>query len=222
MEYNTERNKLKLKEYGRHVQRMIEYTATIEDKEKRQEMAEAIVDMMGHLNPQYKNVDEFKHKLWDHLHIVSDWTLEVEAPYPVPQKEVLEAKPKHIGYPKHKIKYKHYGQNVQTMIDKAVAMEDKEKQQAFAETIGNYMKLVYKNWNQDSVNDEMIIGDIKTMSDGKLVLTEDTNLDTLTRSTRTRTRPTSSSRSNKPSRSKGGKGKSNSGTNRNYKRRKKY
>lgn len=186
MYYNTTRNYLEMREYGRNVQRMVEFTVKEKDKEKRQRMAEAIVELMGQMNPHLRNVEEFRHKLWDHLYFMSNFELEVDSPYPKPPKDVLQDKPQHIGYPKHKIGRPQYGKNVETMIKKAMEMDDPEKQKAFAEVIGNYMKLVSQNWNKETVNDLIIKEDIKALSGGKLTLDEDSNLDALTRSTRKR------------------------------------
>lgn len=193
MEYNTKRSNLIYKEYGRHIQKLVEHSVTVEDDAKRNDIILVIIDLMGTLNPHLKNVDDFKHKLWDHLHILSDFKLKVDSLYPIPSKEELAKKPNHIGYPKKKIQYKHYGKNVEYLIAKAVAMEDEEKQKEFAECIGNYMKLVYQNWNKDNVSNDTIIQDLLTMSDQKLKLDqEEINLDSLSRSTRRKKRPTNS------------------------------
>jgi hypothetical protein len=185
MNYNTQRGKLELSEYGRNVQNMIEYTLTIEDDEKRNQLANSIIDLMGQMNPHLRNVEEFRAKLWDHLIIMSDFRLKVNSPYPYPEREALYERPKALPYPQTNIKEKHYGKNVNSLIAKARAMDDPEKKEAFAEVIGNYMKLVHNNWNQDSVNNEVIYGDLERMSEGQLKLTEDANLDLLAKTTRT-------------------------------------
>ena len=100
MEYNTTRNHLIMREYGRHIQKMIEYLLTIEDKETRQRNAYAVIELMGFLNPHLKNVEDFRHKLWDHLFLISDFKLDVESPYPIPTRETLKARPKPIALPK--------------------------------------------------------------------------------------------------------------------------
>jgi len=187
-DYNTQRNKISMSEYGRNVQKMIEYTATIEDNEKRDRMALAIVDLMGQMNPHLRNVEEFKHKLWDHIYIISDGKLDVTSPYPKPDLVELKKKPEPLGYPKQKIRFKHYGKNVEHLIEKAKTFEDPEKKKAFTECIGNYMKLVYQNWNKEGTNDLTIIKDMETLSGGELVLDQDSNLDTLARSSRNKKR----------------------------------
>ena len=188
MEYNTQRNKLIMPEYGRNVQKMIEFTAQVEDVEKRNTMANAIVDLMGQMNPHLRNVEEFKHKLWDHIFMISAGKLDVKSPYPLPDLTAERVKPKHIGYPKKRIKYKHYGKNVELMIDKARALEDDEKKAAFAKVIGNYMKLVYQNWNKENVNDETIKQDILALSENELKIDESISLDMLTQSSKKKRR----------------------------------
>ncbi|GIV34054.1 MAG: hypothetical protein KatS3mg031_1589 [Chitinophagales bacterium] len=185
-DYNTQRSPLVIREYGRHLQSMVEYVASIEDREKRNKLANAIVELMGQMNPGLRNVDEFRHKLWDHIYIISGGKLDVDSPYPKPDLDVIRKKPMHIGYPKNEIRFKHYGKNVERLIEKAVEMEDEEKRKAFTECIGNYMKLVHRNWNKDNANDATIKQDILTLSNGKLVLDDDSNLDSLTRSTKGR------------------------------------
>lgn len=185
-DYNTQRTRLVIREYGRHVQSMVEYAVQEPDKEKRNRQAQAIIELMGQMNPALRNVEEFRHKLWDHLYIISEGKLDVDYPYPTPNLEVIRRKPMHIGYPKQNIRLRHYGKNVERLIEKAIAMEDEEKKKAFTECIGNYMKLVHRNWNKENANDEIIKSDIITLSGGKLRLDEDSNLDSLTRSSKTR------------------------------------
>ena len=183
-DYNTQRVPLVIREYGRHVQGMVDYAASVDDREKRTRLVQGIIDLMGQMNPHLRNVDEFKHKLWDHIYIISGGKLDADSPYPKPDLEKIRSKPKHMGYPNQNIRFKHYGKNVENLIKKAVEMEDEEKKKEFAECIGNYMKLVHRNWNKDNANDEVIKQDIKVLSKGALELPEDTNLDSLTRSTK--------------------------------------
>ncbi|HIB78235.1 MAG TPA: DUF4290 domain-containing protein [Flavobacteriales bacterium] len=185
LSYNTEKSKLILSEYGRNVQQLIEYAVVIEDDTKREALVKGIINLMGQMNPAFRNVEDFKHKLWDHLFIISDFKLKAKSPYPVPGREEVQLKAIHIGYPKSKIKYKHYGKNVETLIEKACKMEDPEKKQGFALCIANYMKLVYKNWNEENVNNELIINDLATLSESDLLLSvEDSNLDKLNKPSR--------------------------------------
>lgn len=188
-DYNTQRSHLVIREYGRHVQSMVDYTLTLEDRQKRNQQAQAIIELMGQMNPGLRNVEEFRHKLWDHLFIISEGRLDVDSPYPKPNLETIRKKPKHIGYPRQQIKFKHYGKNVERLIEKAIEMEDEDKKKGFTECIGNYMKLVHKNWNKENANDEIIKSDIAALSNGKLHVDDDSNLDSLTRSSKSRKRP---------------------------------
>lgn len=189
MTYNSQRNPLVIREYGRNVQKLIEHATTIKNKEERNNMVKEIINLMGQMNPAYRNIEEFRHKLWDHLFMISDFKLEADSPYPVPDKKVLKSKPKRLPYAQHNLKFKHYGRNVELMIEKAMKMKDTEKQKAFVEIIGNYMKMVYRNWNKENVNDEMIKNDLEMMSKGELTITSDFNLDSLSSSQRSRPRP---------------------------------
>lgn len=168
MEYNTTRNQLTIKEYGRHIQKMVEYVLTIEDREKRQKNAYALIELMGFLNPHLKNVEDFRHKLWDHLFLISDFKLDVDSPYPVPTKEILRAKPDRLPYPKRHPKYNHLGKNIEIVIDKALHEEDAEKRQGFANAIAYYMKLTYSNWHKELVHDDNIQSELSAITQGEL------------------------------------------------------
>lgn len=168
LEYNTSRNQLIIKEYGRHIQKMIEYLLTIEDKEKRQKNANTVIELMGILNPHLKNVEDFKHKLWDHLFLISDFKLDVESPYPIPTRETLRAKPDSLPYPKKYPKYNHLGKNIEVVIEKALKEENPEKKQAFANAIAYYMKLTYSNWHKELVHDDNIQTELQSITKGEL------------------------------------------------------
>jgi hypothetical protein len=168
MEYNTTRNHLSMKEYGRHIQKMVEYLLSIEDKEKRQKNANTVIELMGFLNPHLKNVDDFRHKLWDHLFLISEFKLDVESPYPIPTKETLKAKPERLAYPKRYPKHNHLGKNIEHVIDKALKEEDAEKKQGFANSIAYYMKLTYSNWHKELVHDDTIQAELSSITNGEL------------------------------------------------------
>ncbi len=178
MEYNSQREAIILREYGRSIQKLVEYAKTIENKEDRQDVAEHVLNIMGGINPHLKKVEDFKHLLWDHLHLIADFELEVDSPYQKPEKEVLFAKPSKLDYPTKTRKNRHYGQNVLSMIASAVAMEDEEKQIEYAVNIANYMKKIQasRNMRGEKVNDLIIINDLDTLSNGKLVLEDETIL----------------------------------------------
>jgi hypothetical protein len=168
MEYNTSRNYLSMREYGRHIQKMVEYLLTIEDRSERQQQTRAVIELMGFLNPHLKNVEDFRHMLWDHLFFISDFKLDVDSPYPIPQKETYKAKPDPIGYPKRYPKYSHLGKNLELVINKALNEENPEKKVGFANSIAYYMKLSYSNWHKELVHDDAIRSELNNITKGEL------------------------------------------------------
>ena len=169
-DYNTSRKKLILAEYGRNVQNMVEYICTLPTKEERNKYAQVVIDMMGFLNPHLRDVPDFKHKLWDHLHIISGFQIDVDSPYPILAKENINIKPERLDYPQSRIRFKHYGHTVEMMIKKAKEVTDPEKKQYMANSIANFMKMAYVLWNKDHVNDEQILSDLTELSHGELDL----------------------------------------------------
>jgi uncharacterized membrane protein YgcG len=184
MDYNSSRSKLILKEYGRHVQKIVENCVQEKDDAKRNIFAKEIIELMGQLNPHLRNVEDFRHKLWDHLFIMSDFKLKVDSPYPIKERAEIEKRPARLPYPQSRIKYKHYGKNVEALVAKAVETEDPEKKAGFTHCIGNFMKLVYQNWSKDFVNDETIKNDIRLLSKGELQIADDQDIDALARANR--------------------------------------
>jgi hypothetical protein len=171
MEYNTTRNHLEIREYGRHIQKMIEYIVTIEDPEKRQQQANVVIELMGFLNPHLKNVEDFRHKLWDHLFYISKFRLDVESPYEKPTPESLAERPDPLPYPKRYPRYSHLGKNIELVIKKALQEEDQAKRQGFANAIAYYMKLAYNNWHKDQIHDDAIQSELANITDGQLEFT---------------------------------------------------
>jgi hypothetical protein len=171
MEYNTTRNYLVIREYGRHIQKMVDHLLTIDDRERRQRQANAVIELMGFLNPHLKNVEDFRHKLWDHLFLISDFKLDVDSPYPIPTPEKLRAKPDPLPYPKRYPKYSHLGKNLEIVINKALKEEDSGKRQGFANAIAYYMKLAYNNWHKDQVHDDAIQQELTNITEGQLEFT---------------------------------------------------
>src|SRR6204780_4775580 len=171
MEYNTTRNYLVMKEYGRHIQKMIEYLVAIEDPEIRQRNAYSVIELMGFLNPHLKNVEDFRHKLWDHLFLISDFKLEVASPYPIPTRETLRARPDPLKYPKRYPKFSHLGKNLEIVINKALAEENPEKRNGFANAVAYYMKLAYNNWHKETVHDDAIQSELTNITNGQLEFT---------------------------------------------------
>ena len=157
-----------MREYGRHIQKMIDYVITIEDREKRQKNAHSLIELMGFLNPHLKNVEDFRHKLWDHLFLISDFKLDVDSPYPIPTREELKAKPERLPYPKKHPKFNHLGKNIEVVIDKALKEENPEKKQGFANAIAYYMKLTYSNWHKELMHDDAIQAELSNMTKGEL------------------------------------------------------
>lgn len=168
MEYNTERNYLSMREYGRHIQKMVEHLLTINDRNERQQQTKSVIELMGFLNPHLKNVEDFRHMLWDHLFFISGFKLDVDSPYPIPQKETYKAKPDPMAYPKRYPKYSHLGKNLEIIIDKALKEENPEKKAGFANSIAYYMKLSYSNWHKELVHDDAIRAELNNMTKGEL------------------------------------------------------
>ena len=171
MEYNTTRNYLTMKEYGRHIQKMVEHLLSIEDRERRQKQAYVVIELMGFLNPHLKNVEDFRHKLWDHLFLISDFKLDVDSPYPKPTPETLKAKPEPLPYPKRYPRFSHLGKNLELVIDKALKEDNPDKRQGFANAIAYYMKLAYTNWHKDTVHDDAIQSELSSITQGQLEFT---------------------------------------------------
>lgn len=175
-DYNTRRAHLVLPEYGRNIQKMVEHLLTIEDREERNRAARAVIAVMGNLNPHLRDVADFKHKLWDHLAIISDFKLDIDSPYETPTPELLAEKPKKIPYNQKPIRFKHYGHSIVLMIDKAVEMEDGEEKQDLVKMIAYHMKKSYLTWNREAVDDREILEDLATLSKNRLQLEPGTEL----------------------------------------------
>tara|TARA_B100000927_G_C16413807_1_gene448399 strand:+ start:362 stop:970 length:609 start_codon:yes stop_codon:yes gene_type:complete len=170
MEYNTERTTLKIPEYGRNVQRMVDYCLTIEDKEHRSKVAQSIIDVIGNLNPAIRDAPDYAHKLWDHLFIMSDFELDVDSPYPIPTAESFVGLPDEVPYPVKSRKFRHYGSIVKTMVERAVSMEDGEEKEALVYGIAYAMKRNYLKFNKDTVDDKTILADLQELAEEKLKL----------------------------------------------------
>ena len=182
IEYNSEREKLIIPEYGRHIQKMVDFAISRETREERNKVANSIIAVMGNLNPHLRDVPDFQHKLWDQLFIISDFKLEVDSPYPIPKKEELQERPESLNYPQNFPKYRFYGNNIKRMIDIANSWEEGDKKEALVFTIANHMKKCFLNWNKDTVEDDVIFNHLFELSEGKLNLknSEEKLLDSMT------------------------------------------
>ncbi|WP_187240728.1 DUF4290 domain-containing protein [Mesonia sp. HuA40] len=170
LEYNSERSTLHIPEYGRHIQKMVEYAVSIKDDEERNKVAKSIIAVMGNLNPHLRDVPDFQHKLWDQLFIISDFKLEVDSPYPKPSREMLEESPAPLNYPQNHPKYRFYGNNIKRMIDAALKFEEGALKEALIFNIANHMKKCYLNWNRDTVEDKVIFDHLFELSNGQINL----------------------------------------------------
>jgi hypothetical protein len=175
-DYNTQRSHMILPEYGRNIQKMVEYTVQIEDREERNRAARAIIAIMGNLNPHLRDVSDFKHKLWDHLFIISDFKIDIDSPYEIPTREILFEKPKPVPYSEYDIKYTHYGKIIELLIKEAVAFEEGPEKEMLIKLIANHMKKCYLTWNREVVSDEIIFEDLKKLSGGTLEISENLKL----------------------------------------------
>jgi hypothetical protein len=174
LEYNSERQRLLIPEYGRHLQKLIDQATIIEDAETRNKAAKYIIQVMGSLNPHLRDVPDFQHKLWDQLFIMSDFKLDVESPYPIPSRDVLQLKPDVLQYPQNFPKYRFYGNNIKYMIDVANKWDDGEMKNALVLVIANHMKKSFLSWNKDTVKDDVIFEHLYELSDGKINLLQST------------------------------------------------
>ncbi|HKL71755.1 MAG TPA: DUF4290 domain-containing protein [Marinilabiliaceae bacterium] len=168
MNYNSQLKPLVLPEYGRHIHQMVDHVMTIEDREERTRAADAIVTVMGNLFPHLRDVSDFKHKLWDHLAIMSDFQLDIDFPYTLPERENFDSKPDRVPYSENRMAYRHYGRLIEEMVGKAVEMEDGELRNHLITLLSNHMRKSLFNWNKDHATDERIQKDIYNLSKGKL------------------------------------------------------
>lgn len=175
MDYNTQRTPLILPEYGRHIHEMVNYLKTIHDRDLRNNMAKALINVMGNMNPHLRDVPDFKHKLWDHLAVMADFDLDIDWPYPLPKRDFMEQKPEKVPYSNENFKFKHYGKNLQKMLTKINEFEGETKDMLI-EQLANHMKISYVNWKKETVNDEYIFDDIKRMTEETVEIPDNLSL----------------------------------------------
>jgi len=162
-EYNTGREHLILKEYGRNVQKLVDYLSTIEDKEKRTKYAHTLIELMRQITPSHKDNADSPQKLWDDLYIMANFKLDIDGPYPKPEADILERKPDKVAYQYNRIKYRHYGKNLELLIDKAVNMEYPEEKEAAIIYLGKLMTSFYATCNNDYIEDDVLVKKINEM-----------------------------------------------------------
>jgi hypothetical protein len=168
MNYNTSLEPIILKEYGRNVQKLVEYLRTFEDVEKRTAQAHTLIELMKQVTPSVRETIETNQKLWDDMYIMANFDMELNGPYPVPEPEVLNKKPGKVPYINNRIKYKHYGRNIELLILEAIKKEDPQEREDAIIYIGKLMKSFYGSWNKEVIDDVVILENMKTISGGKL------------------------------------------------------
>jgi hypothetical protein len=231
LEYNTERNYLNISEYGRNIQKMVEYAMKESDRDKRNRLAQALIALMGNLNPHLRDIADYKHKLWDHLFVISGFKLDVDSPYPIPTSETITKKPDSLNYPQNRIRFRFYGKNVELMIQKATEMEDGPVKTAYINMIGTFMKNACRNWNDEMLGDEQILMHLEMLSGGQIKLVQNEDLEFKSfeqrggpsnvprnKNFRHRNNNNGGSNNNNRNRNNGGGGGGNSGKNRPFKK----
>ncbi|GAB5416127.1 MAG: DUF4290 domain-containing protein [Crocinitomicaceae bacterium] len=196
MQYNTIRGKLLLPEYGRNVQNMISHAMEIEERDERQRAAQAIIEVMGQLNPHLRDVDDYRHKLWTHLFIMSDFKLDVDSPYEIPEKEELDEKPDAMEYPKSKIRFGHYGQYTQKILEASKEMTSEEEKEYMTRKMGNFMKRQYLSHNNSAVENHVIAEQLNELSQGTLTIDNPDDLIATKQMLKTITPPSNNRRNN--------------------------
>ncbi len=175
MKYNTQQKRLTLPEYGRNIQNMVDHCITISDREERKRCADTIINIMGNMFPHLRDVNDFKHILWDHLAIMADFCLDIDYPYEIVKKEDLHIHPDKLPYNSGRITYKHYGKNLENMIREAMKYEDGEEKEHLISLLANHMKKSFLTWNKEVVDDRKIFKDLSDLSEGKISLSEDSH-----------------------------------------------
>jgi hypothetical protein len=176
MDYNTQRKQLRLPDYGRTIQKMIDYCCSVEDREERTKAAHAVIAIMGNMNPHLRDVADFKHKLWDHLALMSNFGLDIEWPYPLPDEKLLAEKPHRLDYSDRNFRFKHYGKFIEQILKKINDFEDPEQKKALVEIMANHMKRSYMIWKRESIPDEIIFKELLMLTHDSIEIPEDLKL----------------------------------------------
>lgn len=167
-DYNTVRDHLTLREYGRNIQNLVQYLKTIEDPAERSKKAEVLIELMRQINPAIKDTPEIAQKLWDDMHIIAEFGLDVEGPFPKPTAELIHKKPEKVAYSTNEIVFKHFGRNIELLVDKAITLEDPEEQEAAILHIGKLMKTFFSSYNKDVMEDDVVYANIRRLSKNRL------------------------------------------------------
>tara|TARA_Y100000768_G_scaffold238005_1_gene180101 strand:+ start:948 stop:1586 length:639 start_codon:yes stop_codon:yes gene_type:complete len=168
MEYNTTRSNLILREYGRNFHKLVEYVGNVKDKEQRNKMSKTLVEMMKITQPSFKDQSEVEAKMWDDLYIMSEYSLDIDSPYPKPKRKSESDIPKKLHYPKSKIRYRHYGKKIELLIEEACKLKKEDEKEAAVIHIGKIMKSFFGMWNKESIDNKVIVENIKELSNNKL------------------------------------------------------
>jgi len=211
VEYNTQREHMMISEYGRNIQKMVAFAMAEPSRDRRTMLANALISLMGSLNPQLRDVADYKHKLWDHLFIISDFKLDVDCPYPLPTIESVFRKPDLLNYPQSRIRFRFYGKNIVKMIEAATQLEDGSMKTTFINLIGSFMKNACKNWNAETLSDEEILAHLEMLSEGKIRVEDNENVEFRTANFNTN----SNNRNNRNFKNRNNNNNSNSNTNNN-------
>lgn len=172
MEYNTQRPHLKISDYGRNVYKLIEYARAIEERDKRNQVAEAIVEIMSQLDPDHKNQEDDKRKYWVHLMILANWDLDVDIPYEISREETVEFQPEHLSYERGESRYRHYGNIMEQMVKRISEYPEGEERDELVRLTAHAMKRDYLMWNNDTVEDDLINQHLATLSEGRVQVSE--------------------------------------------------
>lgn len=176
MDYNTQRKQLNLPEYGRTIQKMVDFCCSIEDKEERTKAANTVIAIMGNMNPHLRDVSDFKHKLWDHLAIMSDFKLNIEWPYPLPDLELIHQKPEKLPYSNNKFRYRHYGKFIEKILAKLNDIEDPKEKEALIKIMANHMKRSYMVWKKESIPDAIVFRELLIITNNSIDIPEELKL----------------------------------------------
>lgn len=166
LDYNTERQHLRMPEYGRTIQEMVEYAKTLEDKQERQDCAATIVSLMAGMAEQRGDREEFEQKLWNHLAAIANYELDIDYPVAIIRLDEKQAQHERIPYPQKRIARRHYGAAVEATLKKIAETEDTDERIALTRLVAIQMKRDLGRWNRDAMNDQKVLNDIAQMTDG--------------------------------------------------------